>query len=1116
MQQGAQYTGGVVEEGDEAVTNWEVRGVDCADGAKQAWSPHAYGTIGCGLEAMSVAWENIEHVFSVNGRKDSRAKHVIPGGPRFPTDLFERYPVEVVVNDVSYLDDPGKMEDHQKQDRVLRAIGKTSQPHRPKIVVESWCEEALTWKNGPVTKAERVRWEDAGYDSRFKRVAAVDVGGAINQGRLLIARVQVEFSPYWTWEVTSPVQTPRPMSNLLLPAGLIPRTMYVPEGKLPPGTFVSRYDVDAMPSQPNSWIETERGIRRLMGKEYARGLGLLPHQIPERVDHRMLKRTTSLFHWEYVGRVMASSRFNRTEGTRWKVDWNPTTVPRVSATHKGGLQPDPPEFIWKPPDLAPGGAWHAARMANLRTAASRYPNGPELIESGVEALRIHRQNYTDAHPDPKRLQILWWEFPEEHWDALREGSRMNFMTVPEAGIHENSKMDEEQVLVAAQFIDELVELATLQPPPPSRPTVTTAPLFCVPKEGQPGQWRVIADMLSGGQNACVVADPVYLNRPSHILDQMYAGGYTAVVDASKFFYQFLTHPDDRPYLGVLHPITHQLLEYLGLPMGSSNSPALACRYGIAFLRKLRETFTIFQGSPTANCWWTGFQDLGYDPALGYGMLLLRSDGLPAVRLWAHVDDFAIHGPDLASTTTALRHFLDTAVVVGLLCHPGKLAPPQQVAKYVGFLFDTHGIPTLRVPLPKRERALAMLEYTLGQPGDYLFSRLGLSVVAGVLESLTEATPSRLGHTYLRALHSAIHPEGLVTNVYYTRTTLSPEIRADLQWWRHVLLADPGRAARTNRSATLIPTFGDGSGSGTGGTLGFDDRGLEMWMGQWSPTVYHFSSNWKELKTLHLTLTHISRHHREKAVGTTLFYFTDNSVTYWIAASGSSRSPGLHYLIEQIKLLELDLGCCLQVIHVPGTVMIQQGTDGLSRGVWCTLYHRRISQRVLTVAVFAPLQYDPALVQEYLIRVGHGTATYRLQEWDTRWEGLALLHQMNVWFPPPELARQAIIFTLEAWVEAPLTTSALFFVPRTVPSFWHGLSRHLTEVDCFLPSTKPLALPPLLSIPIVVLYLPRHERVLPLSSPPHRVDTDQYPSVVQWHEEQASLVRGLPPVPIHKP
>ena len=47
-----------------------------------------------------------------------------------------------------------------------------------------------------------------------------------------------------------------------------------------------------------------------------------------------------------------------------------------------------------------------------------------LFADGLAALRVHRDNYG---PDgPKRLQLLWWEFPRQHWTALWEGCRMNF------------------------------------------------------------------------------------------------------------------------------------------------------------------------------------------------------------------------------------------------------------------------------------------------------------------------------------------------------------------------------------------------------------------------------------------------------------------------------------------------------------------------------------------------------------------------------------------------------------------------------------------------------------------------------------------------------------------
>ena len=128
-------------------------------------------------------------------------------------------------------------------------------------------------------------------------------------------------------------------------------------------------------------------------------------------------------------------------------------------------------------------------------------------------------------------------------------------------IHDNAVVDDEPLDVAAAFVDELLDLGIVLEPSEGEEVLSNSPLFTVPKEGQEGQWRVIADMLRCGQNECIGADPVVLPRSSHILDQMYKGGCSAVVDASKFFHQFSTHPDDRPHLGLKHPITGALYYY---------------------------------------------------------------------------------------------------------------------------------------------------------------------------------------------------------------------------------------------------------------------------------------------------------------------------------------------------------------------------------------------------------------------------------------------------------------------------------------------------------------------------------------------------------------------------
>ena len=59
-------------------------------------------------------------------------------------------------------------------------------------------------------------------------------------------------------------------------------------------------------------------------------------------------------------------------------------------------------------------------------------------------------------------------------------------------------MDESGLNTAAEFVDELIKLGVVRDIDEGMEILTNAPLFVVPKEGQPGEWRVIADMLKGG------------------------------------------------------------------------------------------------------------------------------------------------------------------------------------------------------------------------------------------------------------------------------------------------------------------------------------------------------------------------------------------------------------------------------------------------------------------------------------------------------------------------------------------------------------------------------------------------------------------------------------------
>ena len=286
---------------------------------------------------------------------------------------------------------------------------------------------------------------------------------------------------------------------------------------------------------------------------------------------------------------------------------------------------------------------------------------------------------------------------------------------------------------------------------------------------------------------------------------------------------------------------------------------------------------------------------------------------------------------------------------------------------------------------------------------------------------------------MRNLYSTLHPPGWEGLSYNSLAVLTDDNREDLLWWRAALINDPQRRCRASNSGTLIPSFGDGSGTGTGGTIQYPDKTqLTLWMGAWEPRVWHFSSNWKELRTLLATLQQAKRDENKTVSGSTFFYFTDNLVAYYIVSSGSSTSPELHKLIVAIKVLEQELGCVLEVVHVPGTLMITQGTDGLSRGVWCSALHERLEQTLILASIFSPVPHSPPLTA-WACREANmdfpKPCVYR--NWKGQWSAHDVLNQLTLWTPPPEIAAQLLYFLLTCYVERPLTTAILLIVPRVL-------------------------------------------------------------------------------------
>lgn len=145
-----------------------------------------------------------------------------------------------------------------------------------------------------------------------------------------------------------------------------------------------------------------------------------------------------------------------------------------------------------------------------------------------------------------------------------------------------------------------------------------------------------------------------------------------------------------------------------------------------------------------------------------------------------------------------------------------------------------------------------------------------------------------------------------------------------------------RLVRGDKVGSARFAFGDASGGGFGSSwesLGGKDNGaadhVGYRFGTWDKKSSEQSSNYRELRNLVDTLVAMAA--EGELQGTELFLFTDNSTAEAAFAKGSSSSKALFEMVLQLRKLEMESSCKLHVSHVSGTRMIEQGSDGLSRG-----------------------------------------------------------------------------------------------------------------------------------------------------------------------------------------
>ena len=260
---------------------------------------NSYGTYGCGYETMAEAWSNLSHDWSIGGYgkpspKEQRYQDPVPKG------WLDRHPVDLIVADQGSVLNQD-VHHRTTRDRWESLVAEAQPCKRPKVVLESWPGTSLTWERGPANKARTTRWRDLGYETRYRLFRADKCGGAIKQLRFVVARVSLSISHLWEWN-TPDEQLSRPMSNMLIPWGLLPKRVRYGIKKERPPHNAPDSTTEPMPPCEGCWIKCPEGTRRLQKEEVAQGLGCNKEFDPGPTGylHRHLMQTTSVHIWECI------------------------------------------------------------------------------------------------------------------------------------------------------------------------------------------------------------------------------------------------------------------------------------------------------------------------------------------------------------------------------------------------------------------------------------------------------------------------------------------------------------------------------------------------------------------------------------------------------------------------------------------------------------------------------------------------------------------------------------------------------------------------------------------------------------------------------------------------
>jgi hypothetical protein len=283
------------------------------------------GLVGCGLPLCRTTWTGAEIAWEIDARVQTRTSALsdcptpavtYPSVSKAPRRLLSSHPVDLLIIDHS----SHKAGDYFSRDRRGECVWTDwLKLQRPARIVEIWRERDVPAVVGLPGKAHRKKLTILGYQSQHQIVDATAVGGSVKHSRMIAIHSNPSLAQPCSdlsggWDPNTIVRQPRPMSNLLRPIGLVPRSAWRTSRSV---ENLPCRETDPMPAHSGTWISDGGRARRLLPEELAKGLGV-PKSLGnlERLAPRSLGGQTCSHIYEWLSNVLASadSRSGRGRG----------------------------------------------------------------------------------------------------------------------------------------------------------------------------------------------------------------------------------------------------------------------------------------------------------------------------------------------------------------------------------------------------------------------------------------------------------------------------------------------------------------------------------------------------------------------------------------------------------------------------------------------------------------------------------------------------------------------------------------------------------------------------------------------------------------------------------